>query len=207
VGIVKDYYYSSLKEGIKPELFSMDRRGGSYGQLWIKMSPANTTSTLQFIQKTFRSLLPQRPWSYEFKKDINAAQYASEEKWKQIISFAAVLTIFISCIGLFGLASLSAKKRTKEIGIRKVLGAGVGDIVRKLSLGFLTLVLIASLIAVPAAWWVTHNWLQNYPLRIDLSIWMFVFALALIVLVSFITISFQAIKAAVANPVKSLRTE
>jgi putative ABC transport system permease protein len=207
VGIVKDYYYGSLKEGIKPELFSMDQRGGSYGQLWIKMSPPNKASTLQFIQKTFRSLLPQRPWSYEFKKDINAAQYASEEKWKQIISFAAVLTIFISCIGLFGLASLSAQKRTKEIGIRKVLGAGVGDIVRKLSLGFLTLVLIASLIAVPAAWWVTHNWLQNYPLRIDLSVWMFVFALALIVLVSFITISFQAIKAAVANPVESLRTE
>lgn len=207
VGVVKDFYYGSLKESIKPELFSMDRRGGSYGQLWIKMNAANKPSTIQFIQKVFRSLLPERPWHYDFKKDINAAQYASEEKWKQIISFAAVLTIFISCIGLFGLASLSAEKRTKEIGIRKVLGAGVGDIVKKLSAGFLILVLIASMIAVPAAWWVTHNWLQDYPLRIELSVWMFAFALALIVLVSFVTIAFQAIRAAVANPVKSLRSE
>jgi len=207
VGVVKDFYYGSLKEGIKPQLFSMDRRGGRYGQLWVKINPVNTAATLQYIQKTFRQLLPLQPYSYEFKKDTNAAQYASEQKWKQIISFAAVLTIFISCIGLFGLASLAAQKRTKEIGIRKVLGAGVSGIVKNLSAGFLALVLLAALIAVPAAWWVSQKWLQNYPLRIEISVWMFVFALILIVLVSFLTISFQAVKAAIANPVKSLRTE
>jgi putative ABC transport system permease protein len=207
VGVVKDYYYSSLKQTIKPQLFTMDARSGKYGELWVKINPANTASTLQFIQKTFRTALPVQPFQYEFKKDSNAAKYESEQKWKQIISFAAILTIFISCIGLFGLASLAAQKRTKEVGIRKVLGAGVTDIVRKLSTGFLSLVLIASVIAVPAAWWVANKWLQEYPLRIEISIWIFVIALVLIVVVSILTVSFQAIKAAVANPVKSLRTE
>jgi putative ABC transport system permease protein len=207
VGVVKDYYYSSLKQTIKPQLFTMDARSGKYGELWVKINPANTASTIQFIQKTFRAALPVQPFQYEFKKDSNAAKYESEQKWKQIISFAAILTIFISCIGLFGLASLAAQKRTKEVGIRKVLGAGVTDIVRKLSTGFLLLVLIASVIAVPAAWWVANKWLQEYPLRIEISIWIFVFALVLIAAVSILTVSFQAIKAAVANPVKSLRTE
>jgi putative ABC transport system permease protein len=207
VGVVKDYYYSSLKQTIKPQLFTMDARSGKYGELWVKINPANTASTIQFIQKTFRAALPVQPFQYEFKKDSNAAKYESEQKWKQIISFAAILTIFISCIGLFGLASLAAQKRIKEVGIRKVLGAGVTDIVRKLSTGFLVLVLIASVIAVPAAWWVANKWLQEYPLRIEISIWVFVFALVLIAAVSILTVSFQAIKAAVANPVKSLRTE
>lgn len=207
VGVVKDYYYGSLKEKIMPQLFTMDPRSGKFGQLWVKINPLNTASTLQYIQKTFRAALPQQPFLYDFKKDTNAAQYASEQKWKQIISFAAILTIFVSCIGLFGLASLAAQKRTKEVGIRKVLGAGVADIVKKLSTSFLVLVLIAALIAVPAAWWVSHKWLQGYPLRIEISIWMFVFALLLIVVVSLVTISFQAIKAAIANPVKALRND
>jgi putative ABC transport system permease protein len=207
VGVVKDYYYGSVKGEIKPQLFTMDPRSGKFGQLWVKINPVNTSSTLQYIQKTFRAALPLQPFLYDFKKDTNAAQYASEQKWKQIISFAAILTIFISCIGLFGLASLAAQKRTKEVGIRKVLGAGVTDIVRKLSMGFLSLGLIAFLIAVPAAWWVANKWLQGYPLRIEISIWIFVFALLLIVSVSILTVSFQAIKAAVANPVKSLKSE
>jgi putative ABC transport system permease protein len=207
VGVVKDYYYGSVKGEIKPQLFTMDPRSGKFGQLWVKINPVNTSSTLQYIQKTFRAALPLQPFLYDFKKDTNAAQYASEQKWKQIISFAAILTIFISCIGLFGLASLAAQKRTKEVGIRKVLGAGVTDIVRKLSMGFLSLGLIAFLIAVPAAWWVANKWLQGYPLRIEISIWIFVFALLLIVSVSILTVGFQAIKAAVANPVKSLKSE
>jgi putative ABC transport system permease protein len=207
VGVVKDYYYGSVKGEIKPQLFTMDPRSGKFGQLWVKINPVNTSSTLQYIQKIFRAALPLQPFLYDFKKDTNAAQYASEQKWKQIISFAAILTIFISCIGLFGLASLAAQKRTKEVGIRKVLGAGVTDIVRKLSTGFLSLGLIAFLIAVPAAWWVANKWLQGYPLRIEISIWIFVFALVLIVSVSILTVSFQAIKAAIANPVKSLKSE
>jgi putative ABC transport system permease protein len=207
IAVVKDHYYSSLKATIKPQLFTMDTRSGKYGQLWVKINPTNTASTIQYIQKTCRAALPLQPFQYEFKKDSNAAKYESEQKWKQIISFAALLTIFISCIGLFGLASLAAQKRIKEVGIRKVLGASVADIVRKLSTGFLTLVIIASLIAVPVAWWASNKWLQEYPLRIEISIWIFLLALVLIVAVSILTVSFQAIKAAIANPVKSLRTE
>ncbi len=207
VGVVKDYYFESLKETIKPQLFTMDKRSGKYGQLWIKVNPVNTSSTLQYIQKTFRAELPLQPYQYEFKKDINAAKYESEQKWKQMISFAALLTIFISSIGLFGLASLTALKRKKEVGIRKVLGASTIEIVKKLSSSFLILVLVASLIAIPTAWWVSYKWLQDYPLRIEISIWIFLFALVLIVSVSILTISFQAIKAALTNPIKSLRTE
>jgi putative ABC transport system permease protein len=137
----------------------------------------------------------------------NRRKYEAEEKWKQIMSFGAILTIFISCIGLFGLSVLSAEKRTKEIGIRKVLGASVNGVVTILSKDFLKLVFISLIIAVPAAWLVAHKWLQNYPYRIELSWWLFASAGLLVILIALITVSFQAIKAAMANPVKALRTE
>ena len=121
--------------------------------------------------------------------------------------FGAILTIFISCIGLFGLSVLSAEKRTKEIGIRKVLGASVGIVVTILSKDFLKLVIIALLIAMPLAWLAANKWLQNYPYRITLSWWMFTVVGLLVVFIALATVSFQAIKAAIANPVKSLRTE
>ena len=133
--------------------------------------------------------------------------YEAEARWKQIMLFAAVLTIFISCIGLFGLSVLAAEKRTKEIGIRKVLGASVSHITTILSKDFLKLVMIALVVAIPVAWLATGKWLENYPYRIDLSWWMFASAVILVILIALITVSFQAIKAAIANPVKSLRTE
>jgi len=121
--------------------------------------------------------------------------------------FAATLTIFISCIGLFGLSVLSAEKRTKEIGIRKVLGASVSSVVTTLSKDFLKLVIIAMIIAIPAAWLVAGKWLENYPYRVSLSWWIFASAGILVILIALATVSFQAIKAAVANPAESLRTE
>jgi putative ABC transport system permease protein len=121
--------------------------------------------------------------------------------------FAAILTIFISCIGLFGLSVLAAEKRTKEVGIRKVLGASVRGVVTILSEDFLKLICIALIIAIPAAWMVANKWLQNYPYRITLSWWLFAFAAILVIMIALITVSFQAIRAAIANPVKSLRTE
>jgi putative ABC transport system permease protein len=147
------------------------------------------------------------PYSYVFKDDQNRKNYEAEAKWKQIMLFAAIFTIFISCIGLFGLSVLSAEKRTKEIGIRKVLGASVSSVVTTLSKDFLKLVLIAMIIAIPAAWLTAGKWLENYPYRISLTWWMFASAALLVILIALATISFQAIKAAMANPVKSLRTE
>jgi putative ABC transport system permease protein len=206
VGVVKDYHYASLLQEIKPQLFIMNPKYG-YGQLLIKIKPDHASSALQHIAKVFKAQQPFQPYKYEFKSERNEKQYAAEQKWKQIITYAAILVIFISCIGLFGLATLAAEKKVKEIGIRKVLGASVSNITAMLSNNFLKLVLIAAVIAFPVAWIVMNNWLQNYPYRINISIWMFLLATLVVALIALCTVSFQAIKAAIANPVKSLRTE
>lgn len=206
VGVVKDYHYASLLEVIKPQLFIMNPKYG-YGQLLIRIKPEQLSSALPHIVKVFKAQQPFQPYKYEFKSDRNEKQYAAEQKWKQIITYAATLVIFISCIGLFGLATLAAEKKVKEIGIRKVLGASVGSITSMLSGNFLKLVLIAAVVAFPVGWLVMNNWLQNYPYRISMSIWTFVFAAFVVAMIALCTVSFQAIKAAIANPVRSLRTE
>jgi putative ABC transport system permease protein len=164
---------------------------------------------LNKIQKEFRSLFPFIPYQYKFKDAEVAEQYDKEAKWKQIVTFGAGLTIFISCIGLFGLATLSAERRRKEIGIRKVLGASVQGIVRKLSTDFAILVLFSAAIAVPFAIWIMRKWLDNYPYRIDLITyaWIFGAAAVFVLLIALVTVSFQTIKAAISNPVNSLRSE
>lgn len=206
VGVVKNYHYASLMEEIKPQLFTMDPRY-SYGHFLIKVKPGPVAATLKHIEKVFKSQQPLVPFKYEFTSERNGRQYAAEQKWKQIMLFAAVLTIFISCIGLFGLATLAAEKRVKEIGIRKVLGASVSSITTLLSNNFLKLVLIAAVIAFPIAWWAMNLWLENYPYRISMNAWVFVLAAVIVAVIALLTVSWQAIKAAVANPVKSLRTE
>ena len=178
-----------------------------YGMFNIKIKPGSETECLKYIQNTFKQFFPLSPYSYVFKNEQRLNDYQSEAKWKQIILFGAILTIFISCIGLFGLSVLSAEKRTKEIGIRKVLGASVNQVVKILSGDFLKLVFISLVIAIPLAWITANKWLQNYPYRITLNCWMFAIASLLVIMVALATVSFQAIKAAVANPVKSLRTE
>lgn len=206
IGVVKDYHFEALSRKIGPQLFTMDP-GNRFGMVNIKIRPNTAGSSLAYIQKTFKSLFPLTPYSYTFKLDENRKNYEAEAKWKQIMLFGAILTIFISCIGLFGLSVLSAEKRTKEIGIRKVLGASVGSIITTLSTDFLKLVILSMLLAIPAAWLVAGKWLENYPYRISLSWWMFSIAAIVVILIALATISFQAIKAAISNPVKSLRTE
>ena len=181
--------------------------GNTYGLTLIKIKPGTETGSLQHIEASFKKLFPINPYSYRFKDHENLRSYESEAKWKQMMLFGAILTIFISCIGLFGLSVLSAEKRTKEIGIRKVLGASVSGVVSILSKDFLKLVVIALLIAIPLAWLAANKWLQNYPYRITLSWWMFAVAGLLVVFIALATVSSQAIKAAIANPAKSLRTE
>src|SRR5258706_464269 len=133
----------------------------SYGSYYIKIKPNTAASSLKWIQKTYQQFYPMNPYSYVFKNDENRKQYADVEKWKQIILFGAILTIFISCIGLFGLSVLSAEKRTKEIGIRKVLGASVQQIVTILSTDFIKLVVLALIIASPLVYLAANKWLQN----------------------------------------------
>ena len=206
VGVVKDYHNKSLNQKIGPQLFTMKKDNG-YNLYDIKIRPGTETQSLNYIQKTFKEFYPLNPYNYVFKSDQRVKEYESEAKWKQIILFGAILTIFISCIGLFGLSVLSAEKRTKEIGIRKVLGASVKSVVRILSKDFLKLVGIALIIAIPAAYLLGNKWLQNYPYRAEQSWWLFASAAILVILVALITVSFQAIKTAIANPVKSLRSE
>jgi putative ABC transport system permease protein len=206
IGVVKDYHYLSLNQKIGPQLFTM-KNDNLYGLFDIKIKPGTETEALKYIQKMFKQFFPLSPYSYVFKNDVNIKSYEAEAKWKQIILFGAILTIFISCIGLFGLSVLSAEKRTKEIGIRKVLGASVNNVVTILSKDFLKLIIIALVIAIPLAWMAANKWLENYPYRITVSWQLFAFAGLLVIVVALATVSFQAIKAAIANPAKSLRTE
>jgi len=206
VGVVKDYHFLALNQKIGPQLFTM-KNSNPYGTFNIKIKPGTETESLKFIQTAFKQYFPLSPYSYIFKDDQRMKDYELEAKWKQIIFFGAILTIFISCIGLFGLSVLSAEKRTKEIGIRKVLGASVNSVVTTLSRDFLNLVLIALIAAIPLAWMATNKWLQNYPYRITLDWWLFAIAGLLVIIVALATVITQAVRAAVANPVKSLRTE
>ncbi|MEP7231218.1 MAG: ABC transporter permease [Ginsengibacter sp.] len=204
IGVIKDYHYASLTQKIRPQLFSMH---GLYGTYYIRIKPNTAATSLKWIQNTYQQFYPVTPYSYVFKSDENRIQYAEIEKWKQIILFGAILTIFISCVGLFGLSVLAAEKRTKEIGIRKVLGASVQQIVTTLSTDFIKLVVIALIIASPLVYIAANKWLQSYPYRITIGWWLFVSSGLLVIMIALFTISFQSIKAAVANPVKSLRTE
>ncbi|MDP9229530.1 MAG: FtsX-like permease family protein, partial [Bacteroidota bacterium] len=206
VGIIKDYHFTSLKEKITPELFSMDSTT-SYGQIWVKISPDNIPQTLALLQNIFKKIVPFYPYDYQFMNDTNKRNYETEAKWKKIISISSALFIFISCIGLLGLVILSIEQRTKEIGIRKVLGAAVSTIVILISKDFILLISIAFVVAVPLGYYAISKWLQGFAFRINIGWWMFVLAGALIITIALLTMSIQAIKAAIANPVKSLRTE
>ena len=206
IGVVKDYHFLSLKDKITPQVFTMEP-AFSFGELWVKIRPTDVTQTMNTLESTFRNLAPYYPYSYQFMDDINVRNYEAETKWKQIISIASGLFIFISCIGLLGLAILSIHQRTKEIGIRKVLGAAVSGIIILVSKDFIALILIAFVITAPVGYYFVNLWLQNFAYRINIKWWMFALAGLLVVFFAFITISFQTIKGAVANPVKSLRTE
>jgi putative ABC transport system permease protein len=206
VGIVKDFNYESLKQKIKPQLFS-SAHNLPFGKFYARISSTNVPKTIKAIEKSYRSLVPNHPFQYEFKEDLNFKYYEAENKWKQIISASAILTVFISCIGLFGLTMLAIKKRTKEIGVRKVLGANSIQISTLLSRNFLALVLISFLIAIPAAWYTMDKWSENFAYRIKISWWFFAIAGILTLAIALITVSLQAFKSALANPVKSLRSE
>ena len=206
IGLVKDYHFQPLNQKIGPQLFTM-KAGNEYGVSFIKIKPGTETACLKVIEHIYKRLFPTSPYTYVFKSDENFKDYEAEQKWKQIMLFSAVLTIFISCIGLFGLSVLAAERRTKEMGIRKVLGASVNQVVTVLSKDFVKLVILALLIAIPLAWYAANKWLENYPYRIGMSWQIFAIAGILVIFIALATVSFQAFRTAMANPSKSLRTE
>jgi putative ABC transport system permease protein len=205
IGVVKDFHFRSLQEVIKP--LSMRIEPDRSNLVSVIISAANLPKTITAIENKWKTLIPNRPFSYYFLDEFFDRQYRSEERFGKLFLNFAVLAIFISCLGLLGLASYSTMQRTKEIGIRKVMGASVSNIVNLLSKDFLNLVFISFFIATPVAWFFMHQWLEDFAYRINISWWIFAAAGVTAVFIALITISFQAVKAAIANPVKSLRTE
>ncbi len=206
IGVVKDFHFNSLHETINPLVLILNENMG-WGRAMIRTEPGKPKEALASLEKVCKELNPKFPFTYKFSDEEYAKLYKSEQVVGQLANYFAFLAIFISCLGLLGLVMFTAEQRTKEFGIRKVLGASPVTLFNLLSKEFLLLVLIALVIASPLAWLAMNNWLQNYAYKITISWWMFVIAGVAAIAIALITVSFQAIKAAIANPVKSLRTE
>jgi len=206
IGVVRDFHLASLHVVIMPLVIRL-RNPDEFGNILVRIDGRHTKETLASLTKLCAALNPQFPFTYYFTDERYQRQYKSDVIVSRLSNGAAVLAIFISCMGLLGLAMFTAQQRTREIGIRKVLGAGVMSLLTLLSGEFLVLVLIALVIASPLAWWAMHAWLQDYAYQISIQWWFFALAGATAVLIALATVSFQAFKAALANPVKSLRSE
>ncbi len=204
IGVVKNFHFASLRENISALCMVLDK---STDAVSFRLSTDNIAGTVKNAEAIWKKLAPGEAFSYSFLNEDFNAIYASEQRTGKIFIVFALLAIFIACLGLLGLATYAAEQRTKEIGIRKVLGASVSNIAGMLSKDFLKLVIIAAVITFPVAWWAMNKWLQDFAYRINISWWIFMVAGLAAVLIALITVSFQAIKAAVSNPVKSLRTE
>jgi len=208
LGVVKDMVMESPYAPAEPTFFFLKAPNGGYNYLHIKVKPnVSMSQALAKIERVFKTLIPTAPFDYTFADDEYALKFAAEERIEKLATFFAVLAIFISCLGLFGLASFVAEQRTKEIGIRKVLGASVFNLWRLLSRDFVVLVLLSCAIATPIAGWLLNKWLEQYAYRTEVSWWLLAAVAAGALAVTLLTVSFQSVKAALMNPVKSLRTE
>ncbi|MFD2573017.1 ABC transporter permease [Spirosoma soli] len=205
IGVVKDFHFSSFRETIKP--FGFVANFKNPGTLFVKVRSADMAQTVAALQRIWTKFVPEKPFEYSFQDEQMAKLHESEARFQHLFSSLTTLAMIIACLGLFGLAIYTAEQRTKEIGVRKVLGASVPSVVALLSKDFLKLVLIAIIIAIPIAWYTMHQWLQGFAYKIDLSWWMFALAGVLAALVALLTVSYQSIKAALMNPVKCLRSE
>jgi putative ABC transport system permease protein len=204
IGVVKNFNYESLRQRIGPLAFALNN---STWATAFRVKPENSQAVVSAISSKWKSLSTGTPFNYHFLDESFNNMYRAEQQVGRVAIAFAVLAVIIACLGLFGLATYIAEQRTKEIGVRKVLGATVQNIVMMLSRDFLMLIIIASLIAFPIAWWAMYKWLQDFEYRIGVGWWIFILSGFIAILVALFTISFQAVRAAVSNPVKSLRTE
>jgi putative ABC transport system permease protein len=208
LGVIKDMVVDSPYEPVKRQIFFLDAKYNAALHVNIKIKPTvSTNEALSKIEAVFRSIVPSAPFDYKFVDEEYGKKFNQEQRIGKLSTFFAILAIFISCLGLFGLSSFVAEQRTKEIGVRKVVGASIFNIWSLLSREFIGLVIISSLIASPVAYYFMNNWIQKYTYRADISWWIFIATGVGALMITLLTVSFQAIKAAVANPVKSLRTE
>ncbi|WBU90513.1 ABC transporter permease [Cellulophaga omnivescoria] len=205
IGVVKDFHISTLRNTIDPVSFRLSRRVSS--KLVVKLSQGDFAKSIASIAGLWANVASEQPFNYYFLDDSFNDVYKAEERLGKIFIAFTILSILIACLGLFGLATFNAEKRIKEIGVRKVLGASISNIVYKLTLDFLKLVAIAIVIAIPLAWFAMTKWLEDFSYRIEINGWSFILIAVLVLAISIITVSYQSIKAAISNPVKSLRTE
>jgi putative ABC transport system permease protein len=204
IGVVEDFNFESLKGNIDGLCMVL---GSSNSLIAVKMNTPDTRKFVDAITATWNSFSPNQPVRFTFLDESYATMYADVQRMGSIFTGFALLAIIIACLGLFGLATYMAEQRTKEIGVRKVLGASISNITALLTLDFIRLVLLAMLIATPIAWLGMNKWLQDFAYRITINWWVFALAGILALLIAIATVSFQAIKAALTNPVKSLRSE
>jgi len=204
IGVVKDFNFKSLQYTIEPLVLRLNRWGGL---VTVRTQPGNTEATIKALEKINHELNPSYPFTYSFlDKDLDNL-YRGDQQMGRIFNLFAILAIFISCLGLYGLSAFMAEQRTKEIGVRKVLGASVFNIVYLLSGSFTKLIVVAMTIAIPVSWFAINSWLKGFAYRIDISWIIFLVACGTALLIAWLTVGYESIKAAVANPVKSLRTE
>jgi putative ABC transport system permease protein len=206
VGVLKDFHFNSLHDPIQPLIIRL-REKEVYGNILIRTKAGQAKEAIATMEKLYRELNPNFTFTYSFTDEEYQKLYNNEQVVGKLSKAFAFLAIFISCLGLLGLVMFTAEQRVKEIGIRKVLGASVGSLFNLLSKEFLVLVIIALLIATPIAWFVMYKWLLNYTYHTSLNWWVFALSAVMAIMIALITVSFQSVKAALMNPVKSLRSE
>jgi putative ABC transport system permease protein len=204
IGVIKDFNFESLHKPVEALMINYSRGGN---RLSLKIDAKHTDEAINHLQKVWKTMINDIALQYSFVDDSVTKQYGNEQKMQGIFYVFAGLSLLIACLGLFGLSIFIVERKVKEIGIRKVLGASVTGIVGLLSKDFMKLVLIAAVIASPLAWYFMHGWLQDFAYRVNIGWWIFGIAGMIALLIALVTISFRAIRAAIANPVKSLRTE
>jgi putative ABC transport system permease protein len=205
IGVVKDFNYKSLYDKVEPTVIQIYPQAA--WKVAIKVKTAGIDNTIEQVRKVWNNFSPEFPLEYKFLDDNFEQMYKSEDKLKSLLWLFTGIAIFVGCMGLFGLAAYTAERRKKEVGIRKVLGASVEGVVVLLSKDFIKLVFLSILIASPLAWVFMNRWLQDFAYRIQISGWVFLIAGLLAILIAFFTVSFQAIKVALTNPVNSLKSE
>lgn len=205
IGVVKNFNFASMKEDVKPLLIHIFKPW--HGTVLTRLKTNNLPETMKQLEATWKTIAGDAPFKATFMEDDFNSLYQSEQNMRTVLGAFTFLSVLVACLGLFGLAAFTIKQRFREIGIRKVLGSNVSGIVQLLSKDFLKLVVISILIAVPIAWYAMYKWLQDFAYKTEISWWIFLLAGALAILIAYITVAFQAVKAAVANPIKSLRTE
>jgi putative ABC transport system permease protein len=206
IGVITNFNYGPLNKDVSPQIFVQPSQLAAR-KFYVRIKDGDPSKALAVLQSAWKTIIPELPFRYSFLDEDFNRFYKAENRWSSIAGWSGAISIFLACLGLFGLAALTAINRTKEIGIRKVLGASVSVIIGLLSKDFLKLVFIAVIIAIPFAWYGMYKWLQDYAYRVDIGWSVFIIPGLMAVLIAFITVSFQAIKVAAANPVESLRTE